>query len=191
LGRWAYIMPMPPPPAGMAGDTDVLVVVRTFQTADLGQGAHQGDTAAGDDALFHRGAGGVQGVFDAGLLLLHLDLCGGTDLDHGDTAGELGQTLLELLTVVVGGGLLDLGADLLAAALDLVVLAGAVDDGGLFLADLELESRKVGSRSRLAPDRLPAGSEGHSLGLVETAQVQPATGTQTCSQSSFTKHAHV
>jgi hypothetical protein len=93
-------------------------VVVALEVLDLGQGAHQGDAAAGDDALFHRGAGGVQGVFDAGLLLLHLDLGGGTDLDHGHAAGELGQTLLELLAVVVGGGLLDLGADLLAAALD-------------------------------------------------------------------------
>jgi hypothetical protein len=55
----------------------------------------------------------VQGVFDAGLLLLHLDLGGGADLDQRHTAGQLGQALLQLLAVVVGGGLLDLGADLL------------------------------------------------------------------------------
>jgi hypothetical protein len=112
-------------------------VVGALEVLDLGQRAHQGDTAAGDDAFLDRRTGGVQGVFDAGLLLLHLDFGGGTDLDHGHTAGELGQTLLELLAVVVGGGVLDLGADLLARALDVVVLAGAVDDGGVFLADLD------------------------------------------------------
>jgi hypothetical protein len=80
----------------------------------------------------------VQGVFDAGLLLLHLHLGGGTDLDHGHTAGELGDALLQLLAVVVGGGLLDLGADLLDAGLDVGLGAGAVDDGGVFLGDLDL-----------------------------------------------------
>jgi len=35
-------------------------------------------------------------VFDAGLLLFHFDLGGSANLDHGNTAGELGNTLLEL-----------------------------------------------------------------------------------------------
>jgi hypothetical protein len=39
----------------------------------------------------------MQRVFDAGLLFLHLDLGGSADLDHRDTAGELGNKLLELL----------------------------------------------------------------------------------------------
>jgi hypothetical protein len=77
----------------------------------------------------------MQGVFDAGLLLLHLGLGGGADLDHRNAAGELGQPLLQLLAVVVRGGLLDLGADLLDAALDRLRIAGAVDDGGVVLVD--------------------------------------------------------
>jgi hypothetical protein len=80
----------------------------------------------------------VQRVLDAGLLLLHLDLGGRADLDDGDAAGELGEALLELLAVVVGGGLLDLGADLLDAALDVGLLAGAVDDRGVVLVDRDL-----------------------------------------------------
>jgi hypothetical protein len=52
----------------------------------------------------------VQGVLDAGLLLLHLDLGGRADVDLGDAAGELGQALLELLAVVVAGGGLDLAS---------------------------------------------------------------------------------
>ena len=75
-------------------------------------GAQQRDTAAGDDALFDGRLGGVHGVLDAGLLLLHLGLGRGTDVDDGDTADELREALLELLAVVVGGGLLDLVADL-------------------------------------------------------------------------------
>src|SRR5260370_721956 len=50
-------------------------------------------------------------------------------------AGELGQPLLQLLAVVVGGGLLDLRLDLADAGLDLLALAGAVDDRGLLLLD--------------------------------------------------------
>jgi hypothetical protein len=80
-------------------------------------GADQRDATTGTMPFFDRGTGRVQRVFDAGLLLLHLDLGGSTDLDHGDTAGQLGQTLLQLLAVVVGGGVLDLGADLLTRPL--------------------------------------------------------------------------
>src|SRR4029450_2026475 len=47
------------------------------------------------------------------------------DADHRDAAGQLGQPLLQLLAVVVGGGLLDLLLDLGHAALDLGLLAGA------------------------------------------------------------------
>ena len=67
--------------------------------------------AAGDDAFLGRGAGGVQGVVDEVLAFLHLGLGGRPGLDHRHAAGELGQPLLELLAVVVAGGLLDLVAD--------------------------------------------------------------------------------
>ena len=40
---------------------------------------------------------------------------------------SLGQAFLELLAVVVGGGFLDLGADLVAAADDVGLFAGALD----------------------------------------------------------------
>jgi hypothetical protein len=76
--------------------------------ADLGERTHQGDAAAGHDALFDRRTGGVQGVFDAGLLLLHLDFSRGTHLDDGNTAGELGLACLPLLEVVAGVDKLDI-----------------------------------------------------------------------------------
>src|SRR5690606_26716457 len=105
------------------------------QAFDLLQSAYQGDTAARHHAFLDRGAGGVQGVLDAGLLLLHFDLGAGADLDHGNTAGQLGHAFLQLLTVVVGGGFLDLSADLGHAAFDLGAVAAAVDDGGVVLGD--------------------------------------------------------
>jgi hypothetical protein len=66
---------------------------------------------------------------------LDLDLGRAADADHRDAARELRQTLLELLFVVVGGRLFDLRLDLRDPALDLLLLAGALDDRGVFLFD--------------------------------------------------------
>ena len=79
-------------------------------------GLQQRRAAAGDDALLDRRTGRRERVLDAVLLLLELDLGRGADLDDGDAAGQLGEALLELLAVVVGGGLLDLRLDLGHAA---------------------------------------------------------------------------
>ena len=86
---------------------------------DRALGVQQRDAAARDDALLERRPSRLQGVLDAVLLLLHLGLGRGADLDHGDPARELRQALLELLAVEVGVGVLDLGADLVDPALDL------------------------------------------------------------------------
>ena len=50
----------------------------------------------------------MQGVLDQCLALLDLGLGRAADVDLGDAAGQLGQTLLQLLTVVVRGGFFDL-----------------------------------------------------------------------------------
>src|SRR5690606_20276606 len=100
--------------------------------------ANEGHTAAGDDAFFDGGTGGVQRVFDAGLLLLHFDFGSGTDLDHRDAADQLGQALLQLLTVVVARRLFDLAADLLDARLDVGLEATTVDDRAVVLVDRDL-----------------------------------------------------
>ena len=63
-------------------DADILVVVGARQLADAGLGTDQGHTAARHHAFLDGGAGGVQRVLDAGLLLLHLDLGSRADLDH-------------------------------------------------------------------------------------------------------------
>src|SRR5690606_29204884 len=132
--------------------------------------AQERHAAAGDDALFDRSAGRVQRIFDARLLLLHLGLGGRADLDHRHAADQLGQPLLQLLAVVVAGGVLDLRADLLLAGLDLVLLAGAVDDGGVVLVDAHRASTaNIGDRDvlELVPelfrDHLTAGQDGDVL----------------------------
>src|SRR5690606_25773390 len=52
-------------------DAGILVGVVALQGGNSGAGADQGHAAAGNDAFFNGSAGGVQGVFDAGLLFLH------------------------------------------------------------------------------------------------------------------------
>ena len=96
-------------------------------------GLQEGGAAAGDDALLDGRAGRRERILDAVLLLLELDLGGRADLDDGHAARQLGEALLELLAVVVGGGVLDLGLDLGHPGLDLVGLAVAVDDGRVVL----------------------------------------------------------
>ena len=101
-------------------------------------GAQKRHAAARQDAFLDGRAGRMHGVIDPILALLHLDLARPADPDDRDAAGELGQPLLQLLAIVVGGGLLDLGLDLADAAFDVGLLAGAVDDGGVLLLDGQL-----------------------------------------------------
>ena len=77
-------------------------------------------------------------ILNASLLFLHLGLGRGTDLDHRNTADQLGQTLLQFFTVVVRGRVLDLGADGLDAAVDGLCRTAALDDGRVLLVDGDL-----------------------------------------------------
>src|SRR5207247_4932640 len=119
-------------------DAGLLVVVLGLDALELLGGAEQGDAAARHDAFFNRRTGRMHRVIHAILALLHLDFGRAADADHGYAARELGQTLLQLLTVVVRSGFLDLRLDLLNARLDVGPLAGAVGDGGVFLVDRPL-----------------------------------------------------
>ena len=113
----------------------------TFEVELLERGAtglQQRDATTGDDALFDSSLRVANGVFDAVLALLELDLSGRAGLDDGNAAGQLGQPLLQLLAVVVGVALLDLGADLVDATSDLVGVASTLDDGRLVLGDDDL-----------------------------------------------------
>src|SRR5262249_15135914 len=111
-------------------DTSLLVFVIALGL-DRPGGLEQGSAAARHDAFLDRSAGGVASVVNAVLALFHFHFRGAADLDDGNAASELGETLLQLLTVVVGGRLFDLLADLGDAAFDLFLLAAAVDDRGV------------------------------------------------------------
>src|SRR5262249_13013619 len=86
---------------------------RLLQSFDTRDRANQRYATAGNDALFDSCARRVHRVLNASFLLLHLGLGSGTDLDHRNSADELRQALLELLAIVVAGGLLDLSTDFL------------------------------------------------------------------------------
>ncbi len=130
-------------------------------------------------------------VVDAILLLLHLDFRRAADADDGDAAGQLGQPLLQLLAIVVRRGLLDLGADLRNARLDVLLLAGAVDDRRVLLLDAHpLGAAKHVERDvleldpELFADELAAGQDGDVLehrlaaiaeaGRLDGGDLQPA-----------------
>ena len=116
-------------------DFDNLLIAFELEGIESGQAAQESDTTTRDDAFFDGSAGCVESVFDACFLLLHFAFSGGTDIDDGHTAGELGQAFLELLAVVIGGRFLDLAADLVHAALDISSLAVTFDDSGIILID--------------------------------------------------------
>ncbi len=134
---------------------------------EVGLSVEQRHSATRHDALLERGAGRLQRVLDAVLLLLHLGLGGGADLDHGDTAGQLGEALLELLAIEIGVGVLDLVFDLVDPALDVLGLAVAVDDRRRVLGDddaagfaelgdlgvLEFEAHLLGDHLTAGEDR--------------------------------------
>jgi hypothetical protein len=153
--------------------------VDSFQLLQHLLGADVGHTAARHDAFLHGSAGGMQGIVHAVLLLLHLHLGGGADVEHGHTAGQLGQALLQLLLVVVAGGGLDLGLDLVHTPGDVGLLAGAVHDRGVVLVDADLlglaQVAQVGVlqlEAALLADHGAAGEDGDVLqhGLAAVAE---------------------
>ena len=106
----------------------------------LGPSLNERDATTGDDALFNGRLGVADGILNAMLALLELNLSCCADLDHRDAASQLGQPLLQLLAVVVGVRLIDLIANLVDPTLDLLGISGALDDGRLILGDDHLTS---------------------------------------------------
>lgn len=161
--------------AGRAGDgvlddadTELLVEVGGGDAFEaVGGGLEVGGTTTREDTLLDGSTSGVQGVNDAVLLLADLDFRGTADLDDGNTAGELGKTLLQLLLLVLGGGGVSHDAtDLLTALRNAVLAALTVQDDGVLLGDgdgaggtehvrsesLELELELVGEDGTVGED---------------------------------------
>src|SRR5262249_54663704 len=116
-------------------DADLLISVLALEVLDRARAVEQGHATAGQDALFDGSPGRMHGVLALVLALFDPAFGRPADADHGHAAGELGESLLQLLPIVIRRRLLDLRADLTATALDLLLLAGAADDGGVLLLD--------------------------------------------------------
>src|SRR2546423_1807788 len=126
-------------------DTDLLIALVQLERLERLLRAHQRYATARNDPLFHSCTRSMQSIFDSCLLFLHLALGRRTDVDHRNTAGELGQPLLELLLVVIGGRLVDRCFDLLDPTLDLLFVALTVDEGRVLLVDYDaLGATKIG-----------------------------------------------
>src|ERR1700720_690424 len=136
-------------------DAGLLVVVLGAKPLEVLGSTQQGDAAARYDAFFNRRTGRMHRVVNAVLALPHLDFGRAADADHRDAARELGQTLLQLLTIVVRGGFLDLRLDLGHAGFDVGLLAGPADDGGVLLVDHHL----LGATEHLQCDVLELDAE--------------------------------
>lgn len=119
------------------GNTKLLVKVGGLDVLEGVDGSlDEGSTTTGEDTLLNGSAGGVESIDEAVLLLTDLNLGGATDLDDGNTTRELGETLLELLLLVLGGGRIGHNAaDLLAALGNGVLGAVTVEDDGVLLGD--------------------------------------------------------
>ena len=112
----------------------------------------------------------MQGIFDASLLLFHLNLGCRTDLDYRNPACKLSDPLLHLLFVVIRSSFLNLDADLTDPAFDVGLATSTIDHGGVFLSDLHtlgttqiIDTGAFEAHSDFFGDYLPAGQNGEIL----------------------------
>ncbi len=85
------------------GDTGIFISVVAVQVLQSLLCADVGHTATRYDTFLDGCAGSTEGVVAAVLLFFLLCLAGSTDFQYAYTAGELGQTFLQLLLVVGAG----------------------------------------------------------------------------------------
>src|SRR5262249_29861929 len=131
-------------------NTDVLVVVFDFEILESLLCAQESNAAARNYTFLNRGLGSVHCIFDSSLLLLQLGLGSRTYLDHRHASNELRKSLLELLAIVVGCGVLDLRSDLLYATFNFSRLAGSFDDGRVVLINHDfLGTAEIGQLNAL------------------------------------------
>ena len=100
--------------------------------------AKNGNTAARKNAFLYGRATRVKSIFNTGLLLLHFNFGGRTDIDLRNAAGEFGKTFLQLLAVVIAGGIFHLTLDLLNATLNVLGLACAFNKRASVLGHRDL-----------------------------------------------------
>src|SRR5580704_14391802 len=166
---------------GATDDVDAdLLVAFSLDFLKSRSAAGQSYSAAGDNAFFHGCAGGVHRVFHAGFLFFHFGFGCGADFDDGYATDQFRQPLLQLLAVVVAGGLVDLAANFFYAAFDFSVLAFAFDHRGVVFVDGDLfglaevaDLNVLELNAEIFSDGLAAGEDSdilqHSLAAIAEA----------------------
>ena len=76
-------------------------MILAFQFADNRNGSQQSNATTRNHTLLYSRACCMQRVFYTGLLLFHFNFSCSTNLDHGDSASQLGYTFLQFFTVVI------------------------------------------------------------------------------------------
>src|SRR5581483_2549748 len=142
----------------------VALKLQVIQALDCIEQSH---AAARNQTFLNCGASGGEGIFYAGLAILHLNLGARANADNRDSAGELRHALLELLAIIVAGGFLDLRFDLANARMDIFGAATTFNDGGvIFMGNNTASGTKIGqgdaiqAASHLFADHLSAGQDG-------------------------------
>src|SRR5580692_10345779 len=171
---------------GATDDVDAdLLVAFSLDFLKGRSAAGQRYAAAGDNAFFHGCAGGVHGIFHAGFLLFHFGFGCGADFDDGYATDQFRQPLLQLLAVVVAGGLVDLAANFFYAAFDFSVLALAFDHRGVVFVDGDLlglaeiaDLNVLELNAEIFSDGLAAGQDSDILqhGFAEIAEAGSLDG---------------
>ena len=158
-----------------------LVFVVTSQARNLGQSAHQGDTSTRDHTFLNGRSSCMQSIFNTGFLFLHFDLGGSANLDHCNTACQLGNAFLQLLAIVVRRRIFDLDADFIDARLDGLCVTGTIDDGAVVLVHRNtlggtqvLQSRGLQIQANFFRDNCTARQDSNILqhGLATIAEAR-------------------
>jgi hypothetical protein len=122
--------------SGETGDEEEPVPLPGELVAELEGCFEESDTTSGENAPFDSGAGSVESVVVAVLLLTDFNLGGTTDFDDSDAATELDETLLQLALVELrGDGVSNDQENLLAASLDGVLESFAVENDSIVFGD--------------------------------------------------------
>ena len=118
------------------GNAELLVKVGHLDVVELEGSLEQSGTSTGNDALLDGGSGGVESIVVPVLLLPDLDLAGSTDLDDGDSTGQLGQSLLQLGPVVLARGhVVHDPSDLFTSPVDHLLGTFSVQKDGVLLGN--------------------------------------------------------
>src|SRR5690606_8441063 len=115
-------------------DTCVLIGIVAFELFDRFLGTDQRNATARNDTFFNSSACCMQCIFNAGFFLFHFNFGCCANTDHGNTACQFGNALLQFFAIVVRSGFFDLCADLLNTRFDVCAHASTVNDDGVFFA---------------------------------------------------------